>query len=156
MKPFHFTLEPLRVLRGQKERAAQQRYVQALAACDEAGRQLEQSVSELTTGWKVLGEELCTGIAAERLTCLHDWCKILEIRRNDREAAVNRARQNAEVLFQAMTTAIRDREALDKFHEKSRRLHDRERQREEQNNFDELAVQMSGASGPLQFAGQAS
>ena len=154
MKPFHFTLEPLRVLRGQKERAAQQRYIQALAACHEAERQLEQAATDMMAGWKVLGEELGHGIAADRLAQLHTWCKVLEIRRDEREAATEKARETAEQMFQEMTAAVRDREALDKFHDKSRLLHEREELREEQKNFDELAVQLSAAPGPLQFAGR--
>jgi flagellar export protein FliJ len=152
MKPFHFTLEPLRVLRRQKERTAQQRYAQALAACNLVERQLEQAAMELVAGWKLFGEELCQGIVADRLTFLHNWCKVLETRRNEKQAELDKSRQAAEAMFQVMTAAVRDREALDRFHDKSRRIHVRAVQREEQKNFDELAVQMSGMPGPMQFA----
>ncbi len=153
MKPFQFTLEPLRVLRGQKERAAQRRYVQALAACNLAERQLEDAATELMAGWKVLGEELCRGVDSNRLNRLHTWCKVLEIRRNERQAQADKVRQTAEQLFQEMTLASRDREALDKFRDKSRHAYERQAQREEQNMFDELAVQMSALPGPLQMTG---
>ena len=153
MKPFHFTLEPLRVLRQQKERAAQQRYARALAACSEAERRLEEAGSELLVGWNLLGHELGIGITADRLANLRTWCKVLEIRRNQCQAALNEARLAAEAIFQEMAAAVRDREALDRFHDRSRRAHDREALREEQKTFDELAVQLSGTPGPLQFTG---
>jgi flagellar biosynthesis chaperone FliJ len=53
-----------------------------------------------------------------------------------------------------MTLAVRDREALDHFYDKSRRAHAREAHREEQKTIDELAVQLNSTPGPLQFTGQ--
>jgi len=154
MKPFHFTLEPLRVLRRQKERAAQQRYARALIECAEAERQLERATAEMQTGWKLLGSELDRGIAAARLANLRMWCRILENRRGERRGALAEARRAADEVFSEMAVAIRDREALDRFHDKSRRTHDREVSREQQKMFDELAVQLNGTPGPLQFPGR--
>ncbi len=151
MKPFHFSLESLRVLRQQKERAAQQRYAGALTACDEAERQLQRATTELALGWNLLGRELEQGIVAGRLACFQSWCKALETRWNERKAVVDEARRAAEAAFHEMTSAARDREALDRFYDKTRRAHDHQVQREEQKIFDELAVQMNGTSGPLQF-----
>lgn len=154
MKPFHFSLESLRVLRQQKERAAQQRYAAALTLCHEAELQLQRSTTELALGWNLLGRELEQGIVAGRLACFQTWCKALETRWNERKAAVDEARRAAEVAFQEMVSAARDREALDRFHEKTRRAHDHLVQREEQKIFDELAVQLNGTPGPLQFIGR--
>ena len=154
MKPFHFALEPLRVLRRQKERTAQQRYARALTACREAERYLEHAAMELQVGWNLLSHELNTGINADRMANLRTWCKVLEIRRNERQAALDQARRAAELVFLEMTAAVRDREALDRFHDKSRRSHDHGVQREEQKIFDELAVQLNGMPGPLQFTGR--
>jgi len=153
MKPFHFSLESLRVLRQQKERAAQKRYATALTACEGFEVQLRQATAELTVGWNLLSNELGNGIAANRLASLRAWCKVLEIRWNERQAAVNEARLAAQQAFQEMAAAVRDREALDRFHDKSRHAHDRAAQREEQKMLDELAVQLNGAFGPLQLAG---
>ncbi len=154
MKPFRFSLESLLVLRRQKERAAQQRYAQALTACEAARLQLQSATAEMAVGWDLLGLELENGIPAGRLASLRTWCKVLEIRWNERKAALNEARRAAGLLFQEMTGAVRDREALDRFYDKSRRAHIRAVQREEQKSFDELAVQMNGAPGPLQFTCQ--
>jgi flagellar export protein FliJ len=154
MKPYHFSLESLRVLRQQKERAAQQRYAGALAVCHEAELQLQHATAELAAGWNLLGQELGHGTTANWLTSFRAWCKVLEIRWNERKAALDETRRTAEQLFQEMACAVRDREALDRFHDKSRHVHDCAVQREEQKMFDELAVQMNGAPGPLQFTGQ--
>lgn len=149
MKPFRFALEPIRVLRQQKERAVQQQYAQALAACTVAERQLEKAGTELAAGWELLSRELGNGILNDRLINLRTWCKVLEIRRNERLAGLTEARLAAETLFQQMTAAVRDREALDRFHDKSQREHNRAVQREEQKTFDEQAVQLSGASAAM-------
>ena len=52
-----------------------------------------------------------------------------------------------------MTLAARDREALDRFYDKSRQAYVHQAEYEEQKNLDELAVQLSSTPGPLQFAG---
>ena len=63
------------------------------------------------------------------------------------------ARSIAENTFRAMLTTMRAREGLDLFRDKSRRAHEFEFRREEQKNFDEMAVQSSRAYSLLEFAG---
>jgi flagellar biosynthesis chaperone FliJ len=46
-----------------------------------------------------------------------------------------------------MTAAARDREGLDRFHDKAQLAHEREANRMEQKMFDELAVQADGVAG---------
>jgi flagellar export protein FliJ len=154
MKPFRFSLEMLQVLRKQTERVAQQRYVAALAARNGAELHLQRAAADLSVGWDQLGQELGRGITASRLADLRAWCKVLEGRWNERKTALEAARRAAEQAFQAMTTAVRDREALDRFYDKSRRAYDREVQRADQKTYDELAVQLSSTPGPLQYTGQ--
>jgi flagellar export protein FliJ len=147
MKAFNFPLESLRTLRKQREQAAQQRYSRALVLCDGALRVLQLSEQELLTGHAILNAELAQGSTAARIINLRTWCTVLEIRRNESAAALNEARAAANEAFRFMTAAVRDREALDKFHEKSRRVWERTSQLDEQNMFDELAIQRQG--GPL-------
>jgi len=154
MKPFRFSLESLLVLRRQKERASQQQYARALTACEEIRLQLQRATAELAEGWNLLSHELTQGIAASRLASLRTWCKVLEIRWNERKVSLGEARRAADLAFQEMIIAARDREALDRFYDKSRRAHDRAVQYEEQKTFDELAVQLNGAPSLLEFAGQ--
>ena len=154
MKPFRFSLEFLRVMRQQKEQAAQQRYVAALTGCREAEHQWRQSVLELDSGWILMSQELGGGVAASRLACLRAWCKVLEIRKHDRQSALDNARRAASHALAEMTSASRDRESLDRFYDKSRLAHERETQRAGQKDLDELAVQLDSAPGPLQFTGR--
>ena len=153
MKPFRFPLESLRVLRKQKENVAQQHYADALADCGRAELHLQAAVAELTAGWDSLRHELVHGATAGEITGKRTGCLVLETRRDARKAALAEAHRAAEAAFQEMLAAVRDREALDRFHDKSRRAHDREVQRAEQKNFDEMAVQSSGANSLLQLAG---
>ena len=153
MKRFQFPLEPLRVLREQNERAAQQRHARALAACDAAEAQLQNAIKKLTEGLNSLTQELSAGASAGQIMSLRTWCLVLEIQKHERAAALMDARSIAENTFRAMLAAMRDREGLDIFRDKSRRAHELEFRREEQKNFDEMAVQSSRTDGLLEFAG---
>ena len=145
MKAFNFPLESLRTLRKQRERSAQQRYARALVACDGAARVLQLAEAELKTSHAVLLGELQAGTTADRIVQLRTWCTVLEIRRNECAAAFAEARRNANDAFLLMTAAAREREALDRFHEKSHHLWQRAFHAEEQKMFDELAVQRQSA-----------
>jgi flagellar export protein FliJ len=146
MKPFRFPLEPLRVLRQQKERMAQQRYARLLSACNIAAAQLEKANGELARGRELLTREMNQGVTAARIMTLRTWCMALEIHQHERRAAFAEARRVSQLALHEMTAARREREGLDRFHDKARRAHSREMFREEQKIFDELAVQMAGAS----------
>ena len=141
MKAFNFPLESLRTLRQQRERTAQQRYARTLIQCDDAGRDLQLAEAELQAGHTLFSAELATGAAAGRIVHLRTWCTVLEIRRNERVAALAEARHNVDDAFRLMTAAAREREALDRFHEKSQHLWQRAFHADEQKMFDELAVQ---------------
>jgi flagellar export protein FliJ len=147
MKAFNFPLESLRTLRKQREQAAQQRYARALVLCDGAARVLQLAEEELSAGHAILTGELETGATASRIVHLQLWCKVLEIRRNECDAAVAEAKRDANDAFQLMTAAAREREALDRFHDKSQAVWQRAFQTEEQKMFDELAVQRQSAPG---------
>jgi flagellar export protein FliJ len=141
MKAFNFPLESLRTLRKQRESAAQQRYARALVVCEGALRVLKLAEGELRAGQVMLLDELRTGVTAGRIVNLRTWCSVLEIRRNECVAALAEARRTASEALQLMTAAVRDREALDRFHDKSQQLWQRAFHAEEQKMFDELAVQ---------------
>jgi flagellar export protein FliJ len=152
MKSFRFPLESLRVLRKQKERAAQQRYARSLFACNTAAAQLQKAARELDAGRDLLRQELSSGVPAAKIMNLRTWCLALEIHQHERRAAFNETRRVADLAFQEMSAARRDREGLDRFYDKARRVHAQEVMRDEQKNFDELAVQLSGAESLLQSA----
>jgi flagellar export protein FliJ len=145
MKAFNFPLESLRTLRKQREQAAQQRYARMLVLCDGAARVLQLAEEELTAGHTMLVGELETGATAGRIINLRTWCSVLEIRRNECLAALAEAKRNANDAFRLLTAAAREREALDRFHDKSQRLWQRAFHADEQKMFDELAVQRQPA-----------
>ncbi len=147
MKAFRFPLESLRTLRQQREQATQQHYARTLTLCDGAARVLQLAEMELLTGHALLQSELATGASAARIINLQTWCKVLELRRNECAAVLQAAQTEASEAFRALTAAARDREALDKFHEKSLRAWERTLLSAEQKMFDELAIQNAG--GPL-------
>jgi flagellar export protein FliJ len=141
MKGFSFPLESIRVLRQQRERAAQQRYARALMQRDGAEQVLKAAEGRLTEGYKLLGEELTQGAGMGRILHLRTWCNVLEIRLHECEAVLAEARKMATEAFNFMCAARRDRETLDRFHEKSRSSWQRYCQQAEQKMLDELAVQ---------------
>ena len=147
MKPFRFPLQPIRVLREQKEQVAQQRFAQAMLACEEAAFQLQTASEELAAGWTSLCEELSTGVTATRLLRTRAWCNVLELRQKERNAALQHARRLMDAAWREMMLATRDRESLDRFHDKCRLAYDREAQREEQKLLDEIGVRRSTLRG---------
>jgi flagellar export protein FliJ len=154
MTRFKFPLESLRVLRQQKERAAQQRYAVALMACNKAEFLLQSAAAELEANWNLLRGELINIVGADRLGQLRTWGTVLEIRWHERKSALTEARRVAELMFQEMLIVTREREGLDRFHDKAQRVHEQEVLREEQKNFDEMAVQANATRGLLQFIGE--
>jgi flagellar export protein FliJ len=153
MKPFQFSLESLLVLRRQKEQTAQQRYARMLTDCEEAKLKLQRAATELAGGRTALSHELGLGVTAGRLSALRAWCQALESRWETSRTTLDETRRSAALAFREMVAAARGRETLDRFHDKQKLAHTRAVHREEQKTLDELAVQMSGADGPLQFRG---
>jgi flagellar export protein FliJ len=153
MKKFQFSLEPLRTLRKQKERAAQQRYARALSLSDHAAAQLQKATDELAGAYENIVHELARGLSAAQIMGLRNWCTVLEIRRNESRAALEETRRATEKAFKEMVVAARERESLERFYEKSREAYDREAQREEQKHLDEMAIQMSNGNLLFQLAG---
>ncbi|HUA39699.1 MAG TPA: flagellar FliJ family protein [Candidatus Sulfopaludibacter sp.] len=150
MKPFRFPLEPLRVMRGQKERAAQVRYADALRACERAAAEVKAAGDELNTSWLSLSRGLSAGVTALELLRTRAWCNVLELRLKERADQLIKARLVVDTVWQQMLAATRDREALDRFHRKSRRVYQHDWLQTEQKQFDELAVQTNGEPGWLQ------
>jgi flagellar export protein FliJ len=149
MKRFEFPLQPIRVLREQRERLAQQRYSEALRVCEEAAYQLQAASEELALGWKALCDELAAGAVATRLIRTRAWCSVLEARQKERDTALKAARQSMNTTWREMMVATRDREAMDRYHDKCRLEYDRELQREDRKSLDELGLRISINGGTL-------
>lgn len=141
MKAFSFPLESIRLLRQQRERAAQQRYSRALIICDTAERSLKTAHDELATGYAALSDALAHATDIGRLLHLRTWCAVLEARFHECEAALTEARNTAAEAFNFLCAAMRDRETLNRFHEKSKRAWQRLCRLSEQKMLDEIAIQ---------------
>lgn len=142
------------MLRQQKERNAQLQFAAAMRACEEAAFQLQEASDQLAAGWSSLCEELSQGITATRLVRTQSWCNLLEARQKDRSTALQDARRAMNVAWREMMLSTRDREALDRYHDKCRRLFDREMQRQEQKHLDEFGIRRATVRGLVDGAHQ--
>ncbi len=147
MKPFHFPLQPIRVLREQKEQEAQQNYVHALRACEDAAARVRAAGEELSSCWTLLGDELTRGAEATEVLRTRAWCNVLELRLKERTGDLEEARHNVDAVWRDMMLATRDRETIDHYHDKQRLAYDRDVQRSEQKELDELALRSSRMPG---------
>jgi flagellar export protein FliJ len=150
MKRFHFSLSALAVLREQQEQASQKKYAEALRTCEEAAGRVQTASRELSNGWQDLNGKLAAGVSALEFLRSRAWCNVLELRLKERTAALEQARLKVDSVWHEMLVATRDRESLDRFQAKKRRAYDREVQRREQKEMDELAIQLAATPGPLQ------
>jgi flagellar export protein FliJ len=151
MKPFQFSLQPLRILREQQERAAQQAYAGALRVCEEAAARVQSASAELTACWTTLRDKMSAGVVGLELLRARAWCNVLELRLKERAAALEQARLGVDAAWKAMLQATREREALDRYRDKRRATYERQQQREEQKSLDELAVQLTEAQTPFRY-----
>lgn len=154
MKSFHFSLSTLSVLREQQEQAAQKKYADALQFCEAAAASVQTASQELMTCWHELTGKLSSGVSAVEFLRARAWCNVLELRLKERTSALEQARLKVDAVWQEMLLATRDRESLDKLHNKKRRAYNAEVQRKEQQELDELAIQLATTPGPLHYQPQ--
>jgi flagellar FliJ protein len=149
MKPFHFPLKSLRVVREQKERAAQKRFVEAMRASDEAAAKLDAGTHELSAAWMALCKQVEAGTTISKLQHTRAWCGELERRCSQLAAALKSAERAVHEARREMVSTSRDREALDRMHDKRRRDYDREVQRDEQKRLDEMGLRLNYSTPAL-------
>ena len=111
------------------------------------------TVAKITVAFKTSDLDIkgfdTEGITATRLVRTRAWCSVLETRQQERDAALKAARQAMNDAWREMMLAMRDREALDRYHDKCRRAYDREVQRGEQKRLDELGLRLNVAGALL-------
>jgi len=149
MKPFRFPLQSVRTVREHKEQAARERYATTLRACETAAARVQAASVELTGCWATLCQKLAAGVAGDDLLRARAWCNVLELRVKERAAILEEARHAVDAVWQELMHATRDREAIDRFHGKRRRAHEREAARQDQKDLDELATQLTQFPMPL-------
>ncbi len=143
MKPFRFSLQPIRALRQQAEQSARERYAATLRACEEAATGMQQASVELTECWAGLCEKLASGVNSGELLRARAWCNVLELRVNERGSALEAARHAVDAVWEQLMVATREREGLDRLHERRRAAYQRQALAAEQKMLDELALQMA-------------
>ena len=139
MKPFHFTLEAVRVVRQRQEQDAMESYARTLLVRRQAVERLESVQQQINAGWQELRELLARGCAAGEATRAQSCHRVLEKRRDEYAAALGLAERRVNAAFNAMLAARHQREIVDKGFEKQKALHQREQQRGEQKFLDDLA-----------------
>ena len=142
MKPFRFSLQSVRVLRERKEQLAQQRYAEAIRAHDLAGVRWQRAREELAQQWRNLAHTIARGAEAAELRRAQAWGAALETRQQERAAELQSARSARDRALQELTEAARDRQALERLHDRHRLAHDRSAQRAEQKVLDEMGLRV--------------
>lgn len=142
MKPFRFSLQPIRALKQQAEQTARERYANTLRACEEAAAQVQKASVELTECWTVLCDKLAAGVNSGELLRARAWCNVLELRVKERAAALENARHAVDAVWQELMVATREREGLDRLHNRRRSAYNHKVQAFEQKTLDELALQL--------------
>jgi flagellar export protein FliJ len=77
MRPFHFSLQSLQVLREQKERTAQQKYAASVRVCEEAAGRVQTASADLTACWTTLRDKMSKGVDGTELLRARAWCNVL-------------------------------------------------------------------------------
>jgi flagellar export protein FliJ len=145
MKPFHFTLESVRVVRQRHEQDAMDQYARTLLSRHQAVERLEAVQQLLKAGWQELRQLLAHGCAAASAARMQDYHRSLEKRRDECVAALGVAERRVNAAFQAMMAARREREIVDKCFTKQKARHQREQVRVEQKFLDDLAGRRSAS-----------
>jgi len=146
MRPFHFSLQPIRALKEQAEQSARERYAATLRACEEAAAAVQKASADLTEAWTGLCQRLAAGVASVDLLRARAWCNVLELRVKERATALEKARHAVDAVWQDLMRATREREGMDRLHDRRRAVYQREAQVADQKISDELALQMIQSS----------
>jgi flagellar export protein FliJ len=142
MKPFRFSLQPLRSLRQQAEQSARERYASTLRACEEAAARVQKASVELTECWTGLCDKLASGVNSAELLRARAWCNVLELRVKERATMLESARHAVDAVWQELMAVTREREALDRLHDRQRGIYNRNLQAADQKALDEVALQL--------------
>ncbi len=145
MKRFRFTLDALLTLRRRQENDAMDHYGRALLRRQRALEQLAEAQAELQRACREVEGLFSEGCPAARLAQAQSFCRLLQGRRQDREAALGQAERELNLALHEMNDARKQRKVVEKFRDKQRARHERELVLEEQKLMDEFAQRSGGA-----------
>jgi flagellar export protein FliJ len=141
MKPFRYKLRAVAMLRERHEHDSLDRYAQALAQRAQALVRLESAERDLSAARFELQERVAGGCAAHVINGLQIHCETMNQRRARCASEVQSAERAVNQRLAEMLAARREREAVEKHHQRSRDEHRRAGQREEQKWLDDLTPQ---------------
>lgn len=141
MKPFRYKLRALEMLRERHEHDALERYALALAQRAQALHHVEAAERDLCAARFELQARVTTGCAAHELNRLQLHCESMQKRRARSVIEMQSAERSVNQRLAEMLAARREREAVEKHHQKSLDEHRRAGQREEQRWLDDLTPQ---------------
>jgi flagellar export protein FliJ len=139
MKPFKFTLQPVRTLRLRREQEAMEKYARVLLERARALEQLAGAERALSAGqaeWQRSAQEGCCAAEMARHS---SHCDLLAQRRDKQAGLLAEAERQVNAALKQMLLARQQREAVDKFLARQQLAYDRALTREEQKFLDELA-----------------
>jgi flagellar FliJ protein len=140
MKSFKFRLQTVLEQRERQEKAAQQNFAEADAAC----RRAEELLVELKEIRAALLEELShrrvAGFDASETQLYHEYMQTIMSSIKDQEAHIKELATTREAFKLHMLNATQDRQVIDKVKSKHRDIHNRERERATQKMMDDLTT----------------
>jgi len=139
MKPFKFTLQPLRTVRQRREQEAMEQYARALLERGRAFEQLHAAERALSAAQSEWHQKAQRGCRAEEMSRYAQYCDALARVRDEKQNLLAQAGCVTQARLKGMLHARQQREAVDKFLDRQQLAYDRALTREEQKLLDELA-----------------
>jgi flagellar export protein FliJ len=139
MKPYHFPLQAVQILRQRQEQVALEKYAAAIRVRRLAEDQFELVKEELEAVWAALQQSISQNVTAAEMKQVQQYCQSVEERSEQCAAALETAEAGVTLAWQILVEARRHRELIDKYDESLRRRYQRELQRQEQALADEAA-----------------
>ena len=139
MKAFRFSLQAILTLREEREQEAQRLYARLLRAVEAVNAELA-AVGRLFMSLATEQQaRLRTGLPADELERFGQYRVVLHERQVRLQAELARAQQAAEAARGALVKATQDRQALEQYRQKLRRIFEYGLARDEQKLLDDLA-----------------
>lgn len=138
MKRFQFTLQALGTLRERQEQLALQAYAKALQSWEKARAGAAVLQQELEAGWGEFRRQVSGDCLASEVARLRAYCQSVEQRKQPLEHAAKAARRQADQALTTLLAARQARAAVDKFHEKQKQAHERQRRHHDQHALDDM------------------
>lgn len=147
MKRFRFSLHALWVLRGQQEELARRRFAESLRAVDQAAAAVRHARAVLARAAEAFQARALAGACAAELQQERTWLQQLEEVLRRRIQVWQAACSASEAAREQWLQARRQREMLDRYHQRQRHAWQQAWLRGEQKELDELARRRATGSG---------